>query len=518
MFADRRRRGWLPALVALLALGTHATALGGGFAWLDHGHLQEGLALAPPGRWLALFSHGFAGTGYYRPLVSLALSMVAAVSGAAWLYHAVAWSWHAAAAAMTVVAGQALGLAPLAAAAAGVIVAVHPVTSLVASAIAFQSESMMAVALLALIVLHLRGSPWGSALALAAGALTKETALVLGPLFVLAIELFPPLGPPADVRRRRRVLVAEAAALAVVIALRLAFAPPWRASALALSPEQAVGTRLAVLARSAGALLLPIDRNICDAFAVASAASARAWIGALVLLAVGVLAWRRRGPALLLALSLLPALQLVPVMRWWSPHYLYLPLIFVAMLAAMLAPALIPRGRAALMAAGAVAALVTARDDRRFRSDQSLWSAEVAAQPACREGHFYLAEAAREAGLPERAALHYQLAIAETAGIHQLRRSRGGAAEPGGGPAGAAALRGGRQCLPDGPAARWRRGRAPPADPQPRRRRAERWPPRGGRPAARARGAAARRPRRVHPAAGARARTSGPPAGCSGAD
>ena len=33
----------------------------------------------------------------------------------------------------------------------------------------------------------------------------------------------------------------------------------------------------------------------------------------------------------LFALALLPSLDLVPVMRFWSPHYLYVPLTFGAM-------------------------------------------------------------------------------------------------------------------------------------------------------------------------------------------
>ena len=42
---------------------------------------------------------------------------------------------------------------------------------------------------------------------------------------------------------------------------------------------------------------------------------------------------RRHGRvAWFMALALLPSLQLVPIMRWWSPHYFYLPLAFVAML------------------------------------------------------------------------------------------------------------------------------------------------------------------------------------------
>jgi tetratricopeptide (TPR) repeat protein len=395
------------ALVALVALVAHATALGGGFVWLDHGHIQDGLALAPAGDWLGLFTRGFAGTGFYRPLMALSLSLDAALGGGTVLYHATSLLWHAGAAVLVVLAAEALGLSRRAALIAGVLFAVHPLTSLVASAIAFRSEAMIAVALLGLIVLHRRGRPVAAALVLLAGALTKETALVLGVLAIAVLELERRSEPPL----RWRLLGAEAGAAAAAVVLRLAFAPAWRAGFATLGAGEAAGTRLAALARSALAVV-PVDRTICDAFPVTPLGSGRALIGALLLAAVIVWAWRRRGPALLLALSLLPSLQLVPIMRWWSPHYLYVPLCFLAMLAG---EALAVRGRRTLMvaaAAAAVLAVVAARDDLRFRTDATLWTGEVAHQPACREGQFYLGVAALEQKRADEAAAHLDRAVA----------------------------------------------------------------------------------------------------------
>ena len=185
MWSGRRIYG----LIALIAVVSHASALGAGFVWLDHAHLEEGLALARPGEWGDLFLRGFAGTGFYRPMMAASLSLDAAFGGSALLFHATTLAWHAAAAVLTVIAGEALGLSRRAAGLAGALFAVHPVTALVASAIAFRSEAMIAVALLSLVVFHQRGRVGGAALALFLGALTKETVLVLAPLFVLAIEL-----------------------------------------------------------------------------------------------------------------------------------------------------------------------------------------------------------------------------------------------------------------------------------------------------------------------------------------
>ena len=144
---------------------SHASALSAGFVWLDHAHLEEGLALARPGEWGDLFLRSFAGTGFYRPMMAASLSLDAAFGGSALLYHATTLAWHAAAAVLTVIAGEALGLSRRAAGLAGALFAVHPVTVLVASAIAFRSEAMIAVALLSLVVFHRRGRVAGAALA-----------------------------------------------------------------------------------------------------------------------------------------------------------------------------------------------------------------------------------------------------------------------------------------------------------------------------------------------------------------
>ncbi len=395
------------ALIAAVAVAAHATTLLGGFAWLDHAHLLGKAALAA-GDWGRLFTQGFGGTGFYRPLMGVSLSVDDTLGGAAWLYHATSLGWHASAAVMVAVAAQALGLSPPRAAVAGILFAVHPATSLVAGAIAFRSEAIITVSLLALVVFHRRGRPVAAALALLAGALTKETALVLGPLFVVALELE---GKLAGRSVRRPLVAAEGVALAVALGLRAAFAPAWRASFPPLAVGEALGTRLAALFKTALLAVAPLDRSLCDAFPVTSLVGPRALGGALVLLGVVALAlaWKRRGPAMLLALALLPGLQLAPVMRWWSPHYLYVPLAFAVMLIAET-----PVPRRLLMGLALVLAIITLRDDLRFRSDETLWASEG---PACREGQFYLGEAARQRGRLQEAASHYERAVATTAGV-----------------------------------------------------------------------------------------------------
>jgi tetratricopeptide (TPR) repeat protein len=403
----------LALLVFAAACAVHAPALFGGFIWLDHAHLEQRLALPDAETGLVgLFTRGFAGTGFYRPLVACSLALDDALGGAPWLYHASTLAWHGAAAVLTAFAARALGLTLPAQLLAGLTFAVHPLTSLVAGAIAFRSEAMLAALLLALLIFHVRHRPVPAALALFLAGLCKETALLLGPLSIAALELT--AGARAEPRVRRALLVAEAGALAALLGLRALYAPGWRASFPDLSLDAHVGTRLAALAKSGARLLAvtPFDHSICDAFPVTSTLGLGALAGALLVASTGYAAFRFRGPALLFALALLPALQLVPIMRWWSPHYLYVPLAFAAI---AVAPAVSTRPRLGWwLFALAAFAFQTFPEARRFRSDEALWEREARRHPECREARFYLGEVARENRRWDDAALHYERAIARS--------------------------------------------------------------------------------------------------------
>lgn len=386
-----------PGFVVGAAVASHLPALGAGYVWLDHAHIEDGAAIARPADFLGLFTHGFAGTGYYRPLVSLALSLDALVGGAS-VMHVTSVVWHAVASVMVMLAAEALGLARRSALGAALLFAVHPLSALVADAIAFRSEAMLVASLMTLLWAHRNERPALAAAALAFAALTKETGLVLGPLLVLALG-----------RHTRRLYVPEGAALALALGARLLFAPAWRAPYAAMSAADQIGTRLASVAKSAAAVL-GVERSICDAFAITHPWQPTALAGSVALVVLAVFAWKRRGITLLLALAVLPALQLVPVTRWWSPHYLYLPLAFAAMLVA----ARVEHVRFAPLVLAALGAL-TCYDSLRYHDDTSLWTPEVKHQPACREAQFYLGEVERSARRWDAAGKRYEAALAERA-------------------------------------------------------------------------------------------------------
>jgi len=404
--------------VVVAAFLAHARALSGGYVWLDHAHIQDGLAIAEPGAFGSLFQRGFAGTGFYRPLMALSLSLDAAISMTPGFFRFVTLAWHAAAAGLTTLAARRFGASRNAAILAGVVFGVHPVTSLVADAIAFRSEAMITVALLGLVLAHLSGRPWLAALAALFGALCKETALLLAPLMIAALEFDAARREDRrPLEKRARLLGAEAVALLSVVALRMLYAPSWRSSFPQLGPLEQAGTRLGAFARSAAAVLFPIDGTICDATPVHSLASVPALLGALALACAIWLASKERVTGSLFLLALLPGLNLVPVMRFWSPHYLYVPLAFGAILGVRVLERSERRWLPVAAATCALLASISLQRGPRFASDEALWSVEVARRPECLEGQFYLGEVARESENFERAAPHYAAALTPRADV-----------------------------------------------------------------------------------------------------
>jgi hypothetical protein len=387
--------------VVVAAFAAHATALKAGYVWLDHAHIEAGLGIE------VAFTRSFAGTGFYRPLTALSLWLGEAIGGGPGIHHSINLLLHAGASAMVLIAAEALHLGRRAATVAALLFAVHPITSLSASAIAFRSEPMITIALLGLVVAHLRKKPILAAICIVGGGLCKETALALAPLLIVALEV-----APSTRSLPRKLLASEGVALLGVVGLHTAFAPAWPARFPELGISAAIGTRLATLAKSAGAFAVPIQPRICDAFPITEAWALPSLLGAcgLVWFYLGA----RKGEPIVLAflLALLPSLQLVPTHRWWSPHYLYVPLAFACMFAAKRLTARGPRWLFGALGACVALGVISWRDGKRYRNDTELWAPEVLANPACREGSFYIAEDARKRGALLAAAGSYEAALA----------------------------------------------------------------------------------------------------------
>lgn len=398
------------AAVLLCAVVAHLPVLTGGFTWLDHGDLEAGAAIAKPSGWGSLFTHGYARTGFYRPITALTLSLDALV-GKPWMFHLTSVLLHALASALALLAAEALGLSRRAALLAAILFAVHPVSSsLVTNQIVYRNDSLAAAALFALIAAGSAKRPVLCAIAVVIGALSKETVFVLAPVFVVL------LGLSRGERRPAAWMWGAFAGWCVAVVLRFSFAPKWNAKLPPLGVGEAVGTRLASLAKSAW-VLVSMDTRICDAFPVTGVLAPFAIAGAVIALSFLALTAWRRGPLMFALFALLPSLAIVAVPRFWSPHYLYLPFAFLAM---ALFRELDWYGTRVVYAAAPVLiglAVLSVKDAVRYRSDESLFSYEVEGRPECREAQLYLGDVKRQQSDLGAAAVHYELAAKPTRGI-----------------------------------------------------------------------------------------------------
>src|SRR3989344_1544382 len=84
---------WFGAVVVIIL--THLPYIQNGFVWLDHGDIEKKRSILPISELLNAFTGRFGETGFYRPLVSVILSMEYAFFGT-WApgYHIVSIFLH----------------------------------------------------------------------------------------------------------------------------------------------------------------------------------------------------------------------------------------------------------------------------------------------------------------------------------------------------------------------------------------------------------------------------------------
>jgi protein O-mannosyl-transferase len=311
---------------ALSAVLVFANALANGFVLDDRGViLGNPLVTAPASAWRA-FTQPYwpeaIGGGQYRPLGILSFALDWSISGGdpRW-FHAVNVMWHAAATVLVWVLAAEL-LAPVGAAIAALVFAVHPVHVEAVSNVVGRLEPMAAVFALAALLAHRRGSGVAP-LWFALGLLSKESAVVLIGL-VAANDLVLEKDWRTTVRARRwlyagygGVVLAYAALLAVVFREQ-AIANPARAFTGATTVER-LGIVASVIPHYVRLLIAPADLSASYAPNVISPApgiSVERAVGIALLVGgiagVGMVAARRRWPVMAFALLWVP-IALAPV-------------------------------------------------------------------------------------------------------------------------------------------------------------------------------------------------------------
>ena len=408
--------------VAAAAVFAHATYRIGGFVWHDHGDILLGRALNAD-----IFAR-FATTAFFRPVITLCLQLDHTLWGTEPAgFHATNIALHALAAVLVLVAGR-LFAPHRHAFFAALVFAVHPLSWQPTGLIAYRPELLLvAMVLLTFIAgrLWLATGRWPALLLVVVAATaalgSKETA----------IFWLPALGMALVGKRGRRVawLVASIGLVMAgyLVARHVAVPDLWAAKPVPLPADQAVATRLSIIGRRAlewPGLSLP---NLSDAVAVVGLGSPWVWFGALLLSGLGgglVWGWRRGSRSVWVACGIglcciAPALNIVPLPRWSSPHYFYLmpwPLGLLAVAAWDRLNGVAVRRAGAVIGSFWLLAMawITAAGADRLVDDHALFAPAVAADPAFREGHQWLGHHfwARSPPAAARAREHFEAAIA----------------------------------------------------------------------------------------------------------
>ncbi|MDP6038643.1 MAG: hypothetical protein QGG64_08845, partial [Candidatus Latescibacteria bacterium] len=313
----------------------HISYITNGYTWLDHGDLELGRAILPLSRLFDAFLTPFGQTGFYRPLITIVHSLDAALYNN-WApgYHLTNVLLHLfATGAFALFLNQFLTLNLTERLIGTLTAGIHPLSWLPAGAISYRPELLATLFVFLTIYFHAKTRTSNqkrniilTALCAGLGFLSKESTLVWIPGLILIWELCTP-----QKRYGQTIFIWELLILIIYAGLR-GFAVPdlWHASATTLPISQALGTRLTSIGILLWNLILPVLPALSDATPIHTITDFSAWITGILCLAMGitVLSLGTKSPwtrvLLFVAVAIAPALNLLPLPRFQSPHYGYL--------------------------------------------------------------------------------------------------------------------------------------------------------------------------------------------------
>jgi tetratricopeptide (TPR) repeat protein len=414
---------------ALIGL-THANYIANGFTWLDHGDLELGRAVLPLRHLFEAFLTRFGETGFYRPLVTIVHSLDAAFYDQ-WApgYHLTNVLLHIlVTGAFALFLSQFLSLNRSEYQLATLLAGIHPLSWLPVGAISYRPELLAALFVFLTVFFHARARTSGNTqdtllaiLCLTLGFFSKESTLIWTPALIVVWEVC-----TQKEQSKPLLFIYECLTLLTYICLRWSAVPElWQASTTALPINEAVGTRLSALGMQLLNLINPTLPTLSDAtpirtlFGFSALATALILLGALLSL---LFRWRKQPmwPQVLLftAIALSPALNIIPLPRFQSPHYGYLASFGFAMAVSVtlhwaqkqIRP--IQTGVYAGIALWTLIAMTTTTiSGSRFANDQTLFEPETTHDPKFSEGHYYLGLHFKKLGDIKRAATAYEAAL-----------------------------------------------------------------------------------------------------------
>lgn len=276
------------------------------------------------------------------------------------------------------------------------IMGIHPAAIFIAGSITQRQEAMTLLFVMLAVIFYVRARSAGgvrdagwSVVFTAAALFTKETVVVVLPAVVIFWEMI----KHGKLKRSVPLWAGMAGVFILYGVMRFRAVPQlWNTPPVRLSLEEGLGTRIGLLGKFGWQLVAPIKPGFSDAVPILRLGDKRVYVTLLAVAGLIYLVVRKgfrddvsKG-IILTGIFLAPALNMVPVPRIGSPHYLYLATVGAAVGGAWV----FRRLPWAVWGWVAVAAMVTFGSGFQFKNDMTYFKPEVERDPNFVEGRYFL--------------------------------------------------------------------------------------------------------------------------------
>ncbi len=396
-----------PVLLAVSTLVIHLTYLNNGFTWLDHIDLEDKQAIVPLSGTPSLFVRTYSQTSFYRPIISLFHSLDYAVYGN-WApgYHFSNLLIHCAVVIACYYCILALEVGTVKTAFFGsLLIAVHPANVYSIGLISYRTDPLAVLAMLGAYIsaayyFHTLQKKY---LVLCSGlfflgVLAKETVVFWFPAITVLLYYY----YQKDFRKNFILAGTIFATACLYLLIRSAVVGKlWVYHGVSLTFYKALGTRMDSLSTLLVYFFSPTVPTISDAIRITGPTFQAMILPAVATVVVLWLIIRYRSNRTVVLLigmvliSIIPALNLVALPRFVSPHYLYFTTVTGAIAAAYVLSSIRDRINKSvvygvLVIWASVAAYNSFRFGNRFTDDLTLFLPEVNRYPQFLEGAYYV--------------------------------------------------------------------------------------------------------------------------------
>ena len=401
-------------LTLFIALITHLSYIKNGYVWLDHNDFELQNALLPINNLYKAFFIPFGKTGFYRPLVTILNSLdrgshitslilhLLVVLVAAW-FLSVFFKFNK----FQIFLGS-------------LTIALHSASIMVVGLLFLRQEMLLLLFSMLTVIFHSRSKKLLSCIFFFLALLSKETAIVVIPLFIFFWEYL----NHKPQKNYLRLLFWEFCALLIYIFLRINAVPQfWSTKYPNLSLSQNIGTRLNLFLKFSLELISPLKPNFSDSTKIINLMNLQTLL-TLILLTIFIYLIIKKGiksdlgkAITIFFILILPSLNLIPVPRISSPHYLYLPVIGLAAIIMSVIPNIKNRFILSIVIIWlALASYSTFKSGFQFQNDLTLFTPEVEKDPNFLEAYYYLGKYHLEKGNADQAEIDFSNALKNTQG------------------------------------------------------------------------------------------------------